>query len=314
MASGNDSVIFEEGVNNKSDEKPGRKRFKKGSSAAEGEEEEDVNLASMMKEVLKEMKELKSEISGITIRLREEMLEMKEDLRREVREMMREELSTLNNKFSKRIEDSSSEIKYELRDLDRRVSDISNKLEKEIRESSETENKLKYLNSEVSNSKKRERELQWKAIDNEARNRRNNLLFFGIREEKGEDCFRSAEDFIKNELKISQPVVLQRAHRLGKPTPPNAIGQRVSQPRPIILNFLDFRQREIVWASRFQLRHPFGISEDFPWEVRKARESLQPELREMKRNNKKCAIVWPARLLCEGQIVKEVDITQHYRA
>ncbi len=174
--------------------------------------------------------------------------------------------------------------------------------------------KLKYLNSEVTNSKKRERDLQWKAIDCEARSRRNNLLFYGIPEEQGEDCFRSAEKFIKNELKISQPVVLQRAHRLGKPTPPNAIGQRVSQPRPIIVNFMDFRQRESVRAARIQLRHPFGISEDFPWEVRKARESLQPELREMKRNNKRGAIVWPARLLCEGQIVKEVDVTKYCKA
>ena len=51
-----------------------------------------------------------------------------------------------------------------------------------------------------------------------------------------------------------------------------------------------------------------GLNEDFPIEVRKARESLLPELRELKNKNKKATIVYPARLLCEGQIVKEVDV------
>ena len=118
------------------------------------------------------------------------------------------------------------------------------------------------------------------------------------------------ENFIRNTLNINEPVVIQRSHRLGKATPKNAIGQKANAPRPIIANFLDFRQREAIRAARTILRHPQGIAEDFPYEVRKARESLIPQLKELKRNNKKCSIVWPAKLLSDGKIIKEVDVTE----
>ena len=138
-------------------------------------------------------------------------------------------------------------------------------------------------------------------------------MIHGIREEKDENCSQVVENFIKNNMGIKEPVCLQRCHRLGRPMPPNTIGQKSSHPRPIIVNFMDFRQREAVRACRTQLRHPYGVSEDFPFEIRKARESLMPQLRELRRNNKRCSIVWPARLLSEGQIVKEVDVSSFSR-
>ena len=112
---------------------------------------------------------------------------------------------------------------------------------------------------------------------------------------------------------MSEPVAIKRAHRLGRPTPPGAIGPKTKQPRPIIVKFLDYRQRDVIRAARVHLKHPLGIAEDLPFEVRKARKSLTPELRELKQRGKKCSIVWPAPLLCDGKIVREADETKFCR-
>ena len=58
--------------------------------------------------------------------------------------------------------------------------------------------------------------------------------------------------------------------------------QKVSldQDRPIIVNF--FRQREAIRALRLKFMQPYGISEDFPIEIRKTREQLLPQLMELK--------------------------------
>ena len=164
--------------------------------------------------------------------------------------------------------------------------------------------------SEVSTTMK---DLRWKSIDCESRMRRGNLIFHGIKEEKSENCTKTINHFLKNILKVNEPVAIQRAHRLGKPAPLNSVGQRATRPRPIIVNFLDYRQREAIRSARGKLSHPYGISEDLPFEVRKARETLTPELRELKQRGKNCSIVWPARLLCEGKVEKEVDVTKFAR-
>ena len=332
-----DSVVTaSEEWENKNNDLRGCKRLKPGSSTQEEVDEEcdDFNsMKNMMKGVLREMKGLRSEVVEIKRELRNEMTAMKEELRKEVGEMVRDEMSRMSVKFEEMLFSVKREMKKEVMSVDKRVDDFSERMkqcegqiqsmksdvkenisraQKEMRDSSQRiESRLKVLDSKSNNFEKREKNLRWKSIDNEARSRRNNLLFHGIREENNENCQKLIENFIKNELKINEPVVIQRAHRLGRPTPSNSIGRRVSQPRPIIVNLLDFRQREVIRSARSGLRHPFGISEDFPFEVRKARESLMPELRELKRNNKKCSIVWPAKLLCEGEIVKEVDITNY---
>ena len=58
--------------------------------------------------------------------------------------------------------------------------------------------------------------LEYKSIDNEARNRRNNLLFKGISEERGEDCFKQVEKVLVEQLNINANMYMHRAHRLGR--------------------------------------------------------------------------------------------------
>nr|XP_047142560.1 uncharacterized protein LOC124816877 [Hydra vulgaris] len=58
-----------------------------------------------------------------------------------------------------------------------------------------------------------------KTVDLEDRNRRNNLRIVGIKEENNEsfnDVVKKANLLIKEDLEIAGPVIIERAHRVGK--------------------------------------------------------------------------------------------------
>ena len=212
--------------------KPSKKRPKKGSedsdnsmSEVNGDDEGDT-VVVMIKKILSEMRVMRTE-----------MVEMKEELRKEVGEMIRSEL----NSVTKRMEEMKSEIKEDMKSqqeeienlkerMDKSENDITNlntRIEKEI----STKNKdlvsrldtLEQKSSHVSTAMK---DLAWKTIDYESRMRRNNLLFYGIGEERNENCTEKIEHFLKNILNVNEPVAIQRAHRLGKPVSLNSIGKR----------------------------------------------------------------------------------------
>ena len=150
-------------------------------------------------------------------------------------------------------------------------------------------------------------------VDQEARSRRNNLIFHGIPETEEENCEDKLIQFVKEKLKVEiSPTAVQRAHRLGKPRSRNNIGNLAFTPRPMIVLFSDFKQKEMIRKQRFELQRPFGISEDLPIEIRRARKSLENVIKDLKSQGKKVAIIYPCRLLINGQIDKttHVDIAE----
>ena len=313
----NDSVIDSDDVSGVQT-RP-NKRIKQGSEEFTDVKEVDSDdvsgsLAEMIKEILAEMRELRIEMVG-----------MKGELRKEVGDMLKEELSTVNSK----IEEMKSDIKEEMtkqsgvienmkeriENSEKEITDLNTKIEKELRgKNKDLVSRLEAVEKKLSNVSVTMKDLRWRAIDTESRMRRNNLIFYGIKEEKDENCLRKIEKFLNQELNIKEPVAIQRAHRFGKHVHQNNyVGQKAGRPRPIIVNFLDHRQREAIRAARSKLKQPHGISEDLPYEVRKARETLIPQLKELKLRGKNCSIVWPARLICEGKLEHEEDVTKYAR-
>ena len=69
------------------------------------------------------------------------------------------------------------------------------------------------LKEELSDYKRRVDSLEFRVIDQEARGRRNNLLFHGVAEGHGEDCLKIARDIIRN-CNLSGDVRIERAHRV----------------------------------------------------------------------------------------------------
>ena len=310
-----DSVLVTNEVSD-GQERPNKRKHMKGSEDSNNSlseidrEDEGETVAEMIREILAEMRVMRTE-----------MVEIKEELRKEVGEMLRTELHTM----SERVDELKSDIKEDMKKQNEQIETVKERLEKNENDitklnskiakelstkSTDLTSRLEALENKLSHVSITMKDLAWKSIDNESRMRRNNLLFHGIQEEKMENCTKKIEHFLKNVLNITEPVAIQRAHRLGKPLPLNSVGKKAGRPRPIIVNFLDYRQREAIRAERSKLKHPHGISEDLPFQVRKARESLIPELKELKQRGKNCSIVWPARLLVEGNVVKEVDVTK----
>ena len=146
--------------------------------------------------------------------------------------------------------------------------------------------------------------LAYKSIDHEARSRRNNLIFWGIAENYNENCFFVIRDFIRQHLDLDAgKMYLARAHRLG----PRKVGY--SHPhRPIIVNFRDFCDTDIIMSKASMLRStPFSISYDLPKEINEARKKLWDELKSIKASKPSVnyQILYPAKLVVEGKTVRD---------
>ena len=147
--------------------------------------------------------------------------------------------------------------------------------------------------------------LEYRSIDAEARARRNNLIFRGIREELlREDCNMIITQFIRQKLKIDTDIYIQRAHRLGKPS-----RHADKQNRPIIVCFRDYGDVELVLSSAYRLRDsPFGINRDYPKEIVEARSRLWADYKRAKTEYPAKGAVFigfPARLVVNKTVVRD---------
>lgn len=145
--------------------------------------------------------------------------------------------------------------------------------------------------------------LEYRSIDNEARSRRCNLLFKGIREYGiAENCFELVRDFITDKLSISDDMYLERAHRLGKYKPGN------TKPRPIIVKFRDYYDTELILQVAPELKgSQYSVCRDYPHEISEARKQLWPHYRAAREDRSaKVSIRYPARLVVNGIITHDI--------
>ena len=245
-----------------------------------------------------------SDVTGMTAELLAAMADLKMTMQ-----------SELNNSISNLKEELKEENTKNTHELRKEISDMKVFMLAEIEKSkSELRKEFEEKFKSNSTSSKTEKKLKWMAIDSEARGRRSNMVFFGIEESDGEVCEDKIHHFLKTKMKITESVNIQRAHRLGAEKKGTVVGAKAGRPRPIIVCFHDFKQKEMVRAKKVDLERGFGVSEDFPRAIRNARASLLDELKELKRSKKKAAIIWPARLLADGEIVRVADPVDFFDA
>ena len=104
-------------------------------------------------------------------------------------------------------------------------------------------------------NKRRINLLVYKAIDNESRQRRNNLIFYGITESLNEDPLASLNIFLADRLSLDPDAIyVQRVHRLGrlKSRRPGLSGH--VRHRPLIANFRDYPDVELILSSAKKLK------------------------------------------------------------
>ena len=124
------------------------------------------------------------------------------------------------------------------------------------------------INSMFAENRNLERQLREKCENLEYQARRSNLLFFGVSEDTEESEETLVANIVKTDLQLPDLFPsFERAHRLGAKKE-NAD----EKPRPIIVKFTFFRERQQIWDARYKLKNSkFQMSEDFPreWVIRR---------------------------------------------
>ncbi|GFR85452.1 SH3 domain protein [Elysia marginata] len=143
------------------------------------------------------------------------------------------------------------------------------------------------LKEEKANDKKTLEQLEHKTDDLESRQKRNNLIFHGIQQmdsrETWEECEKKIKKAIAEKLEISEEMKIDRAHRLFSR----------SSPRPIVVYFTEFKQKESVLRARGNLSGTgVSVQEDYTPRVRTIPKNLAPHLTCLRNEGKKAKMVY----------------------
>ena len=146
-----------------------------------------------------------------------------------------------------------------------RLKSIDDKIQSLMEGNEKIESRLKWVEDKLSRL--------------EDQSRRENLLFFGIKESKDEtwdETERKISQFMKEKMGIDREIVFHRVHRLGRPR------QGVNS-RPIIAKFLLYKDKDLVLKNARKLKDTgFSVSEDFCEATREKRKMLLPHLKRAK--------------------------------
>ena len=209
---------------------------------------------------------------------------------------LKEEVKNIKE-FLKKIDgklECLAELKEEISSVAKNVEKIWQKVETIEKRCDRMEEKVNRLEESDKKCQDMLRKLEERSIDLEARSRRNNLMFYGVREGEKEDCEVVIKRILSDSCQI-RDVVIERAHRTGKGSPGN--------PRPIIVKFLDFNAKMRVQKAKRRLPQQVRVGDDLPWAVREAQRKLVPECKAAREEGKHAYVAYPARLVIEGREV-----------
>ena len=220
---------------------------------------------------------------------------------------LREEMQELKTGLSKVLSEVVK-VGQKFDSFEERFSVVEGKLKSQSDEMREVRKGMGVFEEKV-------RFLEERVIDQEARSRRNNLIFHGVEESANEpyDCTQLAIAIVRDKCKVTEKVSIERAHRLGgKRHNTNGASQAPLRPRPIIVRFHDFNQKERVREGRRHLPASIHLTEDLPFPIRQAQKQLVPEMQAAKQARKRAWISYPARLIIEGREVRSIRPTMNF--
>jgi len=151
-------------------------------------------------------------------------------------------------------------------------------------------------------------DLQRRVIKQECYIRRNNIKFFGIKDNDKEsptDTEETLITFLTKEMKIPQEdldeISFERVHRI----PTRARTDKKAHPRPIIAKVSFYKDKEFIKAHIKNLKRgaKFGVTDDFPKEVDDVRKALQP-IRKKALQERKMAFFNVEKLIIDNKIYR----------
>lgn len=234
--------------------------------------------------------------SGITA-FRDEIRAFRVDFKKDmdefrlaIREDMRKELNEFREEINQKFKDLSGDLQattVRVTEVEQRTADI----EEWNRAASDT----------LLDVLEKQREMQEKLIDLEARSRRNNLHIYGIPEgSEGSNLLEFVTSFIKSELGLpltDTGLGIQRCHRALAPKPP-----RDSPPRSLVLCFLEHRVIEQVLHTAWRKKEVklegkrIYFDHDYPSEISRRRKAYAGILKELKTKGIRFQTPHPAKL------------------
>ncbi|KAL9964014.1 hypothetical protein ACROYT_G027585 [Oculina patagonica] len=201
-------------------------------------------------------------------------------------------------KKQKQLENTNADLEKSLQFAHESISKLSERVVAQEKTISELEKGVNELTKSANFEKER-------AIKLESHSRRNNLIFYGIPEERNENSSKTEStlfSFMENNLKLKEEdidgISIERAHRLGKQ---NASDEK---PRPIIAKFTFHKNKEIILSNaRVLAGTDFGISQDFPREIVEIRRGLVKVLKEAKKKGRDAKLIYD-KLYIDGRLYK----------
>jgi hypothetical protein len=146
--------------------------------------------------------------------------------------------------------------------------------------------------------------VEYRALDLEARSRRNNLVFFGLREDINENCDVEIRKFISRVMNVPHGMYIQRAHRLAKIK--HSTRGAMPRPRPIIVAFRDYADLDSIMRAVSALKGTgYSVSRDYPIEINEARKKLSPLFKVAKDKQQAPKIMYPAKLVINRKVVRD---------
>ena len=145
-------------------------------------------------------------------------------------------------------------------------------------------------------------------LDIQCRDMRDNLIFSGISEKKGEEKAEPEQlvkEFMSKKLNLSPEVVrditFSRVHRLGRPAE--------GKSRPIIARFEHYKHKELVKSRGKELKGTsLWLNDHFPVEINDRRKKLFPIMKEKRALDHRVALSVD-RLYIDGQLYRDSEVT-----
>ena len=193
------------------------------------------------------------------------------------------------NDFSTKQDKNSDKVMNRISELESSINKQFESVKKEV-ETLQTEvNILQEENDELrlqcDSLWQRVVNLEERADDQEARSKRNNLLFFGIKREEQEtaqDCERKVKTMLTEKMGMSADIPFDRVHRLGNKT--NA---------PLIARCTFYKDKINILKSSNKLKGTdLYVNEDFPVTVRDKRKKISELVKERREKGEKIKIVY----------------------
>ena len=206
--------------------------------------------------------------------------------------------------------DNISTITNEVRELRLKINDMEEKLNtmkagneelgntvgtlhttveslgRRVLEVEKTQDLIALVDSELKATEHENKALKEQILLQETYSRRENLVFEGIKEVKGEDTQRTLQKFLATELDMksqSSSMLITRCHRLSV---------KNSSHRPIIARFVMDSDRRIILNRKYMLKNTgFFIREDLPGEIVSRRKLMYPLFVKAKKSDREARII-----------------------